>query len=351
MREQHGQELDRTRLERITYAVGDAAEAYLAERRRMAEEIAASPERTTGGDQLVLTADGGGIPCGELKRPAPAEAQEKTPVRGLPVGTRTIAKREGRVVLVHQLGVVTERVADLHIDPLNHPEVTGQRIFCSAVLAGLRDNTAIHGVFDMGSWPRTQFDEQFADFRHSSAADLFHVTEYLASAGKVLLDSERGIAWAMQRKNMLLEGKADTVLRSLAQHRCTAACPKDEHGVCLVQVTKRYLTVHKARMNYPEIIAAGLPVGSGEVESAIRHIIRKRMDVAGAWKEMNANRVLALLTISRSGWWDDFWAWCDRKDLAAWRKRQRGELKSAFRGRPRRKCATPAKICGNAAVS
>lgn len=36
LREQHGQDVDRTQAERITYRVGDEAEAYLMERREKA---------------------------------------------------------------------------------------------------------------------------------------------------------------------------------------------------------------------------------------------------------------------------------------------------------------------------
>ena len=58
------------------------------------------------------------------------------------------------------------------------------------------------------------------------------------------------------------------------------------------------------------------------------------MDVAGAWKEDNAQRVLALITIRASGWWDDFWRWRDARDLEHRHRRQRGEENRAFRGRP-----------------
>jgi hypothetical protein len=53
------------------------------------------------------------------------------------------------------------------------------------------------------------------------------------------------------------------------------------------------------------------------------------MDVAGAWKEENANRVLALITIQASGWWHDFWNWREQQDLQAWRVRQAPPAKAA----------------------
>jgi hypothetical protein len=64
---------------------------------------------------------------------------------------------------------------------------------------------------------------------------------------------------------------------------------------------------------YVELMIANLPVGSGEAESGIRHVIKRRMAVAGAWDEENAGLMLALLAIRAGGWWDDFC--CARSSL------------------------------------
>ena len=85
--------------------------------------------------------------------------------------------------------------------------------------------------------------------------------------------------------------------------------------------------------NYEDFMVGGLPVGSGEAESGIRHIIKKRMAVAGAWTEQNASLLLALLAIRASGWWDDFWRWRDERDRQAWHDRNEGKVKVLFRGK------------------
>ena len=76
-------------------------------------------------------------------------------------------------------------------------------------------------------------------------------------------------------------------------------------------------------------------------ESGIRHIIKKRLDVAGAWTEANGKRMLALISVRASGLWQDFWRWRDLGDVEAWHGRQRGETRSRFRGRP---CACPKEV-------
>ena len=184
----------------------------------------------------------------------------------------------------------------------------------------------------MGAWIKGQFEEQFAMHERTAVADIMHVTEYLTDAGRVVVGTEGAKSWAMERKGRLLSGEANAVIEELDEHRCGGSCLKDEHGKCLVRVAHRYLSRNRAYLNYPEILALELPVGSGEAESGIRHIIKKRMDVAGAWKEENAIRLLALITIRASGWWDDFWLWREKRDVASWWKRQRGEVKPVFRG-------------------
>ena len=87
-----------------------------------------------------------------------------------------------------------------------------------------------------------------------------------------------------------------------------------------------------ATAHYPRFIAEGLPIGSGEVEGRIRHIVRRRLDVPGDWREHNLVLLTALLTIRHSGWWDDFWKWQDERDKKRFQRRLLGEGLNRFRG-------------------
>lgn len=52
----------------------------------------------------------------------------------------------------------------------------------------------------------------------------------------------------------------------------------------------------------------GLPVGSGEIESAHRYIPQKRLKIPGAcWHPNTINPMLALRIIRANNWWQDFW--------------------------------------------
>jgi hypothetical protein len=332
MREHHNQHIERTKTERMTYSVAHDAEIYLQKRRKEAQEKLHSGEQA-GVAQLVFTADGGAIPVGTLSRPTSGSGA-KTEIRKLPKGTRTITGREARFISVHAAGSTKGRVVDCHIAPYEKPEYTGARMFAAAVLAGLGDKSQIHGVFDMGKWIHSQFEVQFFAYNHSACADIMHVAEYLTDAGRVIEGEEKAKPWGMEHKRRMLAGEIDLVLKRLKSHACEPQCKKDENGKCLVRIAERYLTNNRAYMeNYEDFMVRNLPVGSGEAESGIRHIIKRRMSVAGAWDESNAALLLALLAIRASGWWDDFWAWRSERDKAAWRERQQRQVKVLFRGK------------------
>jgi hypothetical protein len=209
-------------------------------------------------------------------------------------------------------------------------------MFAAAAQAGMRDNTHMHGVFDMGKWIHTQYEEKFCGQPRTACADIVHVTEYLSAAGRELEGREAAEEFGSQNKRQLLAGRYDLVLQLLKGHNCTRGCERDENNQCVVLVARRYLTNHRTYLNYPPILARDLPVGSGEAESGIRHIIKKRLDVAGAWREDNAKRMLALISVRASGLWEDFWKWRNRRDIEQWRQRQSGEIRSRFRGTPYR---------------
>jgi hypothetical protein len=214
-------------------------------------------------------------------------------------------------------------VVDCHIAPYDSTGYTGERMFSAAVEAGLTDTTKLHGVFDMGKWIHSQFEEQFFSYDTTACADIIHVTQYLIDAGRSIVGPDKALEWGMERKRKLVAGQYDAVLADLREHVCQPACPTGDGSKCLARVAQTYLENNGRYMRgYADFIVADLPIGSGEAESGIRHIIKRRMSVAGAWTEEHAQQMLALLAIRASGWWDHFWQWTDERDKEAWHDRQ-----------------------------
>jgi len=62
------------------------------------------------------------------------------------------------------------------------------------------------------------------------------------------------------------------------------------------------------QFDYRSAIEAGLPIGSGEVESAHRYVIQERLKITGAWwTQKNAHHMLALRTVRANGDWEQHW--------------------------------------------
>jgi hypothetical protein len=339
MQEQHGHEVDRTLVERRTYAVGHDAVDYLAERRseRVAEAMDEVGVRQ-GAERVLLQVDGGAVPVGQLVRPKrnrKDKSQELTPVRRLPKGRRLKTKREVRVAMAWRPGQVDNKIVDLHIAPLKHPEFTGERMYVAALEAGMADNTHAHCTCDMAQWQALQFEEQFgAQPEYTLCADFYHTLEYVAAAATALQsDADKAPAWIAMQARRLKDGELQTIVAELRKHSCkNGPCPRTDQDECAVAAAIRYLTRNGKHMDYPRFIAQGLPIGSGEVEGRIRHIVRRRLDVPGDWREDNLVLLTALLTIRHSGWWDDFWQWQDERDKKRFQRRLRGEGLNRFRG-------------------
>ena len=61
-------------------------------------------------------------------------------------------------------------------------------------------------------------------------------------------------------------------------------------------------------MHYDQAMKKDLPIGSGEIESSHRHVVQKRLKIAGAWwKIETANVMLALRTARINGHWQRYW--------------------------------------------
>jgi len=67
-----------------------------------------------------------------------------------------------------------------------------------------------------------------------------------------------------------------------------------------------YFINHSHRMNYAYLKKQNLPIGSGQVESAVRRIINLRFKAPGSfWKEETAESLMHLRAVYKAGRWDE----------------------------------------------
>lgn len=184
---------------------------------------------------------------------------------------------------------------------LGSVSVTGDLWRATATAAGLGEGTQVHGVGDGAEWILNQFQEQFGS-QGDYLVDFYHVSEYLAAAAAVI-SPKNPDRWRHRQQGRLLENKVAAVLRSLAAHLEPEATPQAP-----VRAAHRYLNQRRDHLDYAGARAAGLCIGSGEIESGHRHVIQQRLKLAGSWwKEPHAQAMLGLRVARANQLWHRYW--------------------------------------------
>jgi hypothetical protein len=138
--------------------------------------------------------------------------------------------------------------------------------------------------------------------------DMIHVVEYLWKAGAVLNPpaSPQLEAWVQQRLLAILRGRSSLVaagMRRSATRRGLSATARKPVDTCA-----DYLLKYRRYLRYDDYLARGLPIASGVIEGACRHLVKDRMDLTGArWSLVGAEAVLRLRALRSSGDFDEYW--------------------------------------------
>jgi hypothetical protein len=144
--------------------------------------------------------------------------------------------------------------------------------------------------------------------------DFIHALEYLWKASRELLgDTSEAEDWVLERALRLLEGKATLVgaaVRRSATKRGLKA--KDRKAV---DDCADYLVDYAQFMRYDICLARGLPIATGVIEGACRHLVKDRMDLTGArWGLERAEAVLQVRALRASGDFDAYWDFHERQE-------------------------------------
>ncbi|MCL2346129.1 MAG: ISKra4 family transposase, partial [Desulfobulbus sp.] len=81
-------------------------------------------------------------------------------------------------------------------------------------------------------------------------------------------------------KQRLKDGQLEQVL-----HALWAAVEREDvqDKDAPIKRCHRYLSHRRGQLDYAGALRAELPIGSGEIESAHRYLVQKRLKLAGAW--------------------------------------------------------------------
>lgn len=285
LREHYGFEIGESTIQRI--ALGHAQAIFEASQPSLEYPKAPGLHK-----QIVAQTDGGMIP---VVTPSTGGKDKR---KG-----KTLSWREAKISLAHAKGSRTP-VYGGGIE--GGVEAAGQRLFACAVRAGFGADSHVHAVGDGAPWILGQIEERFGT-QGSYLIDFYHVCEYLAVAAKTIApDTAAGKTWMETQKEALKTGRIEAVLSALAPHQ---EAPEVSDDQAPVRVCHRYLAARKDQLKYREALAEGLPIGSGEIESAHRYVAQKRLKLPGAWWLVeHAEHMLALRINRLNGDWEAYWA-------------------------------------------
>lgn len=294
--EHYGFAVGRTTVRQVTEEKATQAERFV--QTRLATESAAFAQRRPGAERVLVELDGCEIRTGDLQ---PLAGEERTPLRHLPRHQRREQWREVRVGLARQL----EETTPTYIAGIGkYPEVVSQ-LFGAAVSHGLSPRSETVGIADGGHGLMEELEAQFP--RLTFILDRPHLQKHLYETAEAMaLTAETREAWLSHQTECIDTGHVREVIAGLRDYQGT--------GRERVLRLSEYLSRFRDCVHYDAFKERGLPIGSGEVESAHRSIPQKRLKLPGAcWKPETINPMLALRVLRANGWWGEFW---DAKNAA-----------------------------------
>jgi Uncharacterised protein family (UPF0236) len=144
--------------------------------------------------------------------------------------------------------------------------------------------------------------------------DIRHLEEYIWKVGRKFFKegSKELENWFEEKRSMLYEGSASELLEELKKllKTLSARAKRDEAKREALKKIIQYMETRLSMMFYKEYIEDNLPIATGAVEGAARHVVGERMDCGGMrWIPERAEALLHLRCIELNGNWNNFFEW------------------------------------------
>jgi hypothetical protein len=308
---------------------------------RSADSIQQASE---SGPILVLSTDGKGIvmrpeSLREETRKAAAKRDHKMSKR-LSRGEKRNCKRMAQVATVFTIGALVRKPEDIVSDlgPVRDTAVVRPRPEHKRVWASVAKSPeeVIEQMFEEALRRDTAGDKRWVALvdgnrtqlalikklakRHgvqpTIVLDVIHVLEYLWGAGFAIHGEGNPATqrWVSERFLEILRGNSSDVAAGMRRSATLRAMPDGDRAA--VDDCANYLLKYRDYLHYDEYLAAGLPIATGVIEGACRHLIKDRMDITGAcWGLESAEAVLKLRSLRSSGDFEEYWVFHEYAEL------------------------------------
>lgn len=148
--------------------------------------------------------------------------------------------------------------------------------------------------------------------------DWYHAMEHIWAIGRARFGSEEKAIWAWVKAHELelWGGQVTNVIEAIRTASQELGLPDQSLSETARASDPRwiahrgihYFETNASRMDYPSYRARNLPIGSGTVESACKHVVAKRMKGSGMrWDEPGAEAILDLRCAYLNGRWNELW--------------------------------------------
>jgi hypothetical protein len=241
------------------------------------------------------------------------------------------------------IGVVDRRLRDGKLEAYTRElsyfsRMTDHLSFArSAFVETHRRGTALAGVV-AGIVDGADWEQTFLDLHRADAVrilDWGHASGYVAAAARAVFGqgTEASAAWLSVQLHELKHGDPEVVLAKLRGLRDDLALQEGRAEALEVVTTGlEYLEKRREMIRYAEFASAGLPIGSGIVESANKLVVEARLKGSGMhWARGNVDPMVALRNVACSDRWEEAWPQIARRLRRAPRQRsaERREARKA----------------------
>lgn len=300
---ENGLDITHTTALRLTYQF---AEQALELRAKTIAEVMASTEVRGGelaGKHVVVAIDGGRLRIRENpkggRRRANGHQRYNAPWREPKVMTVYVVGRNGKKTPKHRAfldGTMGDADAAFAL-LVGHLRLLGAQQAKRVTLLG--DGAA-------WIWGRAEELREALDIptgRFHEVVDYYHAVEHLSKIADLVKNwSRTGTTrkrWLDRAKKYLAAGRIEALMAH-AEELAVGRRTKSVHSAM------DYFVKNEARMRYPRFKRAGIPIGSGAVESGVKRVVNQRLKGnALYWLKDHAEAMLHLRSQLKAGRWDD----------------------------------------------
>lgn len=146
--------------------------------------------------------------------------------------------------------------------------------------------------------------------------DFIHVLEYLWKAAYCFhpVGSPEAEEWVKDKALQVLHGEAKSVAVDLRRGATREELAQNKRKP--VDKCADYLHNYHPMLEYDSFLADGLPIASGVIEGACRHLIKDRLDRTGArWRLKSAEAIIRIRSLRSSGDFDAYWKFHRTQEL------------------------------------